>query len=145
LTENGKFFKAASQYKEGKADPEIVKVYEKIRDGIWVYNGIFTLVDAWKIFEDNRNVYKFKLTIAKKNDESKRTTNSEIEHNRLIPSHVKLVVWERDKGKCVECGRTDNLHFDHVIPFSKVGSSSDENNIQLLCAKHNLSKHNKIQ
>jgi len=37
-TENGKFFQAAIDYKEGvRKKPEIVKVYEKIARGIWFY------------------------------------------------------------------------------------------------------------
>jgi 5-methylcytosine-specific restriction endonuclease McrA len=37
------------------------------------------------------------------------------------------------------------LHFDHIIPYSLGGSSKDAENIQLLCAKHNLEKHDAIQ
>ena len=68
-----------------------------------------------------------------------------LEQNRLIPTHVKLAVWKRDHGKCVECGSTDNLHFDHIIPYSRGGSSLVAENIQLMCARHNLAKHDKIQ
>lgn len=40
---------------------------------------------------------------------------------------------------------TDNLHFDHILPFSKGGGTSLKvENIQLLCAKHNLEKRDKI-
>ena len=39
----------------------------------------------------------------------------------------------------------DNLHFDHVIPYSRGGSSLVAENIQLTCARHNLAKHDKIQ
>ena len=62
----------------------------------------------------------------------------------MIPSDVKLEVWKRDKGQCVLCGSKENLHFDHIIPFSKGGSSLTAKNIQILCAKCNLSKHDKI-
>lgn len=41
LTENGKFYEAAMRHKNDGAKAEVVKVYEKIRDGIWVYNGFF--------------------------------------------------------------------------------------------------------
>ena len=66
------------------------------------------------------------------------------EHNRLIPSRVKAEVWKRDKGQCVQCGSKDHLHFDHILPFSKGGTSIDVKNIQILCARHNLQKSDKI-
>ena len=47
LTENGKFFTAAQSYKMRLAqEPHKIKVYEKIKDGIWCYKGFFNLVDA---------------------------------------------------------------------------------------------------
>jgi 5-methylcytosine-specific restriction endonuclease McrA len=57
---------------------------------------------------------------------------------------VKLAVWKRDGGRCIQCGSSDNLHFDHVIPYSLGGSSLRAENIQLLCARHNLQKHDAI-
>ena len=63
----------------------------------------------------------------------------------MIPTSVKLEVWKRDKGQCVTCGSKNNLHFDHILPYSKGGSSLVVSNIQLLCARHNLQKHDKIQ
>jgi 5-methylcytosine-specific restriction endonuclease McrA len=68
-----------------------------------------------------------------------------LDHDRIIPSNIKLEVWKRDRGKCVICGKTDNLHFDHIIPFSKGGSSLVQENIQLLCARHNMEKRDKIE
>lgn len=60
-----------------------------------------------------------------------------------IPKEVVDAVWNRDGGKCVYCGSTENLHLDHIIPFSKGGDTSVEN-LQLLCQKCNLQKSNKI-
>jgi len=68
--------------------------------------------------------------------------------SRAEPTHPnggEAAVWKRDQGKCVECGSTDNLHFDHIIPYSRGGSSLVADNIQLMCARHNLAKHDKIQ
>lgn len=148
LTENGKFFNAAMKFKDGNGDPELIKVYEKIKKGIWVFTGVFELIDAWIEKSDNRNVFKFKLHVTDKtiDQKEKRVVElKDIDHNRMIPTSVKIEVWKRDKGVCVECGSTTNLHFDHILPFSKGGTSLKAENIQLLCARHNLQKHNKIQ
>ena len=65
-------------------------------------------------------------------------------HSRLIPTSVKIEVWARDKGRCVLCGSTVNLHFDHDLPFSKGGTSLTARNVRILCMRHNLSKSSKI-
>jgi hypothetical protein len=143
-TQNGLFFEAAMRYKTGNK-PEIVKVYEKIRSGIWTFNGLFHLVDSWTETIQGRKVFKFRLESIDHPLTKKVNTTVELEHPRLIPAHVKLEVWKRDKGRCVECGSRDNLHFDHIIPYSKGGSSLVADNIQLLCARHNLEKRDKIQ
>ena len=116
-----------------------------MRDGIWVYNGLFELVDAWQETSGNRQVFKFKLQMVDELPFSEHSNHAQIDHDRVIPSHVKQEVWKRDKGKCVECGSCENLHFDHIIPYSRGGSSKDAKNIQLLCAKHNLAKHDDIR
>lgn len=148
LTQNGRFFAAANAYKEGTAPAELIRVYEKIKDGIWVFNGVFELVDAWieKIKSESRNVFKFKLKVTDKSTvEREQKVQVDLDHNRMIPSSVKLEVWKRDKGRCTECGSADNLHFDHILPYSKGGTSLSAENIQLLCARHNLAKSAKIQ
>ena len=63
--------------------------------------------------------------------------------SRSIPQSVKRAVYQRDQGKCVECGATEYLEYDHVIPHSKGGASS-EGNLQLLCRKCNLAKSDRI-
>ena len=147
LTQNGKFEAAAIKFKNGIQSPELVKVYEKIKPGIWVYNGVFELQDSWIEKSNGRNVFKFKLVITDFTIDQKKKRKSELKdlnHNRLIPTSVKIEVWKRDKGRCVQCGSTDNLHFDHILPFSKGGTSLKAENIQLLCARHNLKKSDKI-
>ena len=142
LTENGKFFTAAQSYKMRLVnEPHKIKVYEKIKDGIWCYKGFFNLVDAALVNADNRKVFKFYLKPAEYITKKKQI---ELPHSRLIPTAVKLEVWTRDKGQCVLCGSKENLHFDHDLPYSKGGTSLTAANVKILCAKHNLSKSNKI-
>jgi SAD/SRA domain/HNH endonuclease len=148
LTQNGLFAEAVRKYKDGVALPERVRVYEKIRSGIWVYNGLFELVDFWTEQSGGRKVFKFKLRHAGMDDgTSPVVAPTEQEDDRLVPSWVKLEVWKRDKGRCAypSCGATSGLHFDHIIPYSKGGSSKDPANIQILCGRHNLAKHDKIE
>jgi hypothetical protein len=144
-TQNGLFAAAARKLGEGRAQPERVRVFEKIRDGIWVYNGLFELIDAWQETVGLRRVFKFKLQIVDELPLSEQHGGASLDHDRVIPSHVKIEVWKRDRGRCVTCGSSENLHFDHIIPYSLGGSSKDARNIQLLCAKHNLEKHDAIQ
>jgi len=142
-TQNGLFYEAAKGYCEGNRSPELVKVYEKIRSGIWVYNGIFKLIKAWNEVSNGRSVFKFRLEITE-DMEVPRALGLDIDNNRMIPTPVKLEVWKRDKGQCIKCRSKNNLHFDHIIPYSRGGSSLVAENIQLLCARHNLEKRDKI-
>ena len=61
------------------------------------------------------------------------------------PSQIKLAIWKRDKGKCVKCGSTDNLHFGHMIPFLKGSSSLVVESIQPLCVRHNVAKRDRSE
>jgi hypothetical protein len=142
LTENGKFFTAAQSYKMRMIkEPHKVKVYEKIKDGIWCYKGFFNLVDAALVNSRERKVFKFYLKPVEYITKKKQI---ELPHSRLIPTTVKLEVWARDKGQCVLCGSKENLHFDHDLPYSKGGTSLTAKNVRILCMKHNLQKHDKI-
>jgi HNH endonuclease/SAD/SRA domain-containing protein len=146
LTQNGLFAEAVRKYRNGTASPERVRVYEKIRSGIWVYNGRFDLVDCWTEQSAGRKVFKFKLQFSGTDDRDSTTIAPPTsEDDRLIPSWVKLEVWKRDQGRCRNCGTTSGLHFDHIIPYSKGGSSKDPENIQILCGRHNLAKRDNIE
>ncbi|HUJ80725.1 MAG TPA: HNH endonuclease signature motif containing protein [Candidatus Acidoferrales bacterium] len=144
LTQNGQFWEAAQRFQTGKADAETVRVYEKIKTGIWVFNGIFRLVDSWQEDSGGRKVFKFRLELDSR-DRPREVRFASLEHQRFIPSSVKVEVWKRDGGRCVKCGSADNLHFDHVIPFSHGGTSLVAKNIQLLCARHNIEKRDKVE
>jgi hypothetical protein len=143
LTENGKFARAAREYKEGKREPELVRAYEKLHQGVCSYNGTFLLVDAWREDDGLRKVFKFKLTAVEDADNEDGMLQ-ERPRRRVIPTAVKLEVWKRDGGKCAVCGADDELHFDHIVPYSKGGTSITAENVQLLCARHNLEKGDKI-
>lgn len=145
LTQNGLFKKAAEEYrKTGKA--EIVRVYEKLFDGVWSDKGFYKL-ENYKIVENKgRKVFRFFLRLS--SEELQTSGNAELDlkpRNRIIPTDIKKRVWERDNGQCVICGAKDELHFDHDLPYSKGGTSISVQNVRILCARHNLEKSDKIE
>ena len=83
-----------------------------------------------KIEKRNRKIEKLKLADTTSDNEVKREP---------ISDEVKMYVWKRDGGKCVNCGSNINLEFDHIIPVS-MGGSNTARNIQLLCEECNRRK-----
>jgi 5-methylcytosine-specific restriction enzyme A len=62
--------------------------------------------------------------------------------SRHIQASTRVSVLNRDKYKCVFCGRNSkqiDLEVDHIIPFSK-GGSNDITNLQTLCFDCNRGK-----
>lgn len=113
---------------------------------------------VWLISKTEKNIYseeELKLLILEEIDKSrtkieklKRKFDTGIAAKTVIkrppiPDDVKIFVWRRDEGKCVSCGSQENIEFDHIIPFSK-GGSSTERNLQLLCEICNKKKSNNI-
>jgi len=146
-TQNGLFATAVEDYLSGKRKAEIVRVYEKLFSGIWSEKGFFKLIDyKYEIDSNQRRVFIFTLESTQIDiDDGELKENLLKARSRVIPSEVKKEVWIRNKGRCVICGATDELHFDHDLPYSKGGASITAQNVRILCARHNLEKSDKIQ
>jgi hypothetical protein len=140
LTQNGQFHEAAQAYRLGQRAAEDVRVYEKWRPGSWLYHGVFHLIDSWQESDGQRQVCKFKLVATETAEDDSQLPVLPLKPRRSIPRAVKLAVWQRDGGRCLVCGAQEHLQFDHIVPYSKGGTSVDADNIQLLCAYHNLTK-----
>lgn len=61
--------------------------------------------------------------------------------SRYVSETTKKIVYNRDGGSCKCCGSSQDLEYDHIIPYS-CGGSSEVSNIQLLCLSCNRSKSN---
>lgn len=66
---------------------------------------------------------------------------------RSIPRRLQFRVLKRDNQICRDCGRSvqdEDIHFDHVIPWSK-GGPTEEHNIRLLCSECNRRKSDSFE
>jgi hypothetical protein len=144
-TENARFARAVDEYKTGKGKPARVRVYEKLRPGIWSDKGLFELVDYAYTDGGGRRVFRFRMRLTDEHDVALSSRAADLPHSRMIPSWVKQAVYKRDKGRCVLCGSNEHLHFDHDLPYSRGGASIVPENVRLLCARHNLAKSARIE
>lgn len=93
----------------------------------------------------NRGIARRELERSLKPVEGEETVSEDPKDSRRhIPPEVKAAVWERDSGKCVLCGSTQQLEYDHNIPFSR-GGSNTMSNIRILCKVCNRRKSKKIE
>ena len=118
----------------------------KIQDTVKEMKSFFE-IETKKTLRDNE-VKKYtnvlKILSSYPNWDLKDLKNTTSKTPRIsIPQNIKDKVWNRDGGKCVQCGSNENIEFDHIIPFSK-GGSSTYRNLQILCEKCNRSKSSKI-
>ena len=140
-TENAKFARAAQSSRSNKP---LVRVYEKLRPGIWSDKGLFEVVGYEYKGVGARKVFKFSMRLSDALDDVTQRLPAE-EFRRVIPAWVKQAVYKRDKGRCVICSAQDQLHFDHDLPFSKGGTGITPENVRILCARHNLEKGGRVQ
>lgn len=69
--------------------------------------------------------------------DTKQTGNT-LDTRRISPS-MRQEVLKRDGYRCVECGSTSYLEFDHIIPLARGGATSVKN-LQVLCRSCNRKK-----
>ena len=125
LTDNGTFYKAANECKDGvRQVPLQVQVYEKLDAGAWYDKGIFDLIDAAQVVERGRRIFKFYLQPA---NAHRMDVDEMDEAERMIPAASKARAWQLDRGRCADCGSEADLH---------VVAVSGEQDARLACREH---------
>lgn len=113
---------------------------------IWLFDGkVYLALDPDLAPTDVKallNQEKNKRRLALEKAHALQTMTERLDKPRMrerLPQEVRIEVWQRDSGRCVECGSQENLEFDHIIPFA-MGGSSTARNLQLLCGDCNRRK-----
>ncbi|WP_082104838.1 HNH endonuclease [Demequina maris] len=94
--------------------------------------------DVRALIDERLSRERARLARARARSEQADTPSSS-SARQAIAKEVRHSVWQRDRGRCTECGSNENLEFDHIIPVS-MGGANTERNIQLLCEPCNRSK-----
>lgn len=112
----------------------------------WAFEGyVYQTVDADLTVEDvlaliNESANRRRLQLEKAHALQAMTARLDDNKRRKpIPQDVKIAVWQRDGGQCVECGSNNDLEFDHIIPLA-LGGANTLRNLQLLCGPCNRRK-----
>ncbi len=137
-------------YERQKTQPVSIQAGE----GLWVYRNSIWRAELEEYASEDEIALQVKRYALNHETEVERAraevgalekilSGNTSEDVRKIPQPVKLLVWRRDQGQCGLCGSREQLEFDHIIPVAK-GGSNTERNIQLLCARCNRSKSDRI-
>jgi hypothetical protein len=111
-------------------EPNAAALWLNGSNNLWVFRNKFLFVEETTTLTDDELrpfVERFVLRL----------------YREPIPKSVRRSVWQRDQGRCVECGSRERLEYDHTIPLIK-GGSNTERNLRLLCERCNRQKGGNI-
>jgi 5-methylcytosine-specific restriction endonuclease McrA len=135
---------------DAMADARLVPLdlgqWEATEDYYWIYADVvyatpepdLTSDDVDALLNEQANRRRLQIERAK----SVRAMTQQLDgrgRRERIPQPVKVLIWQRDGGRCVACDSDSDLEFDHIIPLA-MGGSNSERNLQLLCGDCNRRK-----
>jgi hypothetical protein len=114
----------------------------------WVHEGEFywedegySAEDVLALVRDRQRKEKRKLDRARTLLAAEETT--ERRSREPVPVEMRRAVFERDGGRCVQCGSGFDLQYDHILPVA-LGGATTLDNLQILCADCNREKSDSV-
>ena len=105
----------------------------------WIYQDRF-YVDSDKLTpEDVEALVHEKAEKKRRKLERARDLHTQRTRRGPLTREIRRAVWERDGGRCVECGAQFDLQYDHILSVA-MGGATTIDNLQLLCQPCNLEK-----
>lgn len=139
-------YATASQFEASHETPTLLGWELVTRVHMWLAaEAIYVTTDSQLTPADvralvNEQINRRKLALQKAHALQAISERLDVPRRRTpLPQEVKVAVWQRDMGRCVNCESQQELEFDHIIPLA-MGGSNTVRNIQLLCAACNRRK-----
>jgi HNH endonuclease len=124
-----------------------VRLLEDGRRALWYFHACFYWEDEGLGVEDVRALV---LQRERRQQQKLQTAHSLMKAEEAgrptripITTELRRTVFERDGGRCVECGSNFDLQYDHLLPVALGGATTVEN-LQLLCADCNRRKSDSL-
>jgi len=128
-------------------DGRPVALWRDVRRILWTMNDCFYWEDEGLDAEDVKALIHQRERRSQQKLQTARSLMRADEAGRPtrvpIPTELRRAVFERDGGRCVECGSNFDLQYDHVLPVAHGGATTLEN-LQLLCADCNRRKSDSL-
>lgn len=110
-------------------------ILEKDGEAIWLYQGEWVVADPALSLDD--------LAVLKDAPEEVEDEAEGLGGAHSLDLEAVQFTWERDGGRCTNCGSYANLVIDHVIPVY-LGGGDAASNLQLLCRNCSREKSHRL-
>jgi hypothetical protein len=110
-------------------------ILEKDEEAIWLYQGEWVVADPSLSLDD--------LAVLKDAPEEVEDEAEGVGATHSLDLEAVQFTWERDGGRCTNCGSYANLVIDHVIPVY-LGGGDAASNLQLLCRNCSREKSHRL-
>lgn len=128
--------RATSQDRPARVTQANGRTWWWLKDAFYWESGGYSDLDVLALLRDRERKEQRKLDRAHmllKADQAPQ------QRREPVPREIRRAVFERDGGRCRQCGSNFDIQYDHVIPVA-LGGATTVDNLQILCGECNRDK-----